>query len=326
MAVFYNHKYRLTLNLPGPILTGTDSVIRPGSDLVTDSKTVIEDLQIKGSIKNDKSSESNVMVLSIHNLSQDTIDKVSQEELIVKLEVAYPDEAFKVLFSGGLLSISTTNKGSGPITTIKASDGYSKLRGAETNRTWSQSPVTAKFIIETIITEDMGLALGDIHNQVNRTGITNLTTSLGEVVNLSTGEGLDTPFSTYSAVGQSSKVLDGICEGLELEWNITNESVNVYPKGSGRRKKELIPLFSPTTGLLEAPSKVIINGDRSKSSSDKKTGKRFKVILSPTLLPGDSVKIESKNINEEVVVKSITHNFNYYKGAWHSMIVSEDTA
>lgn len=306
MARFYKHRYRLTFLVEAP-----DAIAIPVSP---DRSVIVTDLQIKGSIKADKSSGNNVLAMQVNNLSESSIDKIAQENLQIKLEVAYPDEDFKDLFNGTLITMEAKNPGNGSLTTFKAIDSYSELRDAQTNRTWNGKPTTAKTIIEDIVTLDMNLAVGDIHNNTN----------IGPVFELPTGTGIDTPFFSYSAVGGSVEVMDDFCDGLELEWNITDGKVNVYPKGQGKRKRDLIPLFSPTTGLVETPSKVIINPDRAKSSNDKKTGKKFKVILSPTLRVGDTVKIESKNINEQVTVSSLSHDFNYYKGSWFTNIVAED--
>jgi len=308
---FLNHQYKLTIAATGP---GTVIFGDIGSATEDTEVVIISELQITGNIKMDKSSEGNNLSITIYNLSQSSIDKISQEDTFLLLEVGYPGEDLKELFRGGLTSMSTKNPGTGNMTTIKASDSYAQFRDAQTDRTWDQSPVIAEDIVKDIIQIDMGLALGDIHNN----------TGVGPITEVATGKGLNQPFYTYTATGPSFKVMDDLCDGLELEWNVVNGQVDVYPKGSGRRVKPLIPVFSPETGLVETPSKILINADRAKGSADKKTGKKFKVILSPTLRPGDSIKIKSKNYDEEVSIKSIDHEFNFYKGVWFSNIVTED--
>lgn len=306
MARYLNHIYRLTLEVPTN-LPGTEaSELSDGED----KKVVIEGLQIVGSVKLDKKSSSNMLKLNIYNLTKESIDIIAQENLQVRLEVGYPEQPLEELFNGGMIQVSTRpSGGSGvdKITTITASDGYSAVRDSQTSRTWTQKGITVEDIIKDLVLLDLKLAIGNIHNG-----------------NLAPGKGLTHKFPTYSAVGPTYKMMDDITSGFDLEWNIHMGKVDVYPKGSGRSFTDKIPVFSPTTGLLRSPNKVIIHPDRVTGSKDKKTGKSFEVILNPTLQPGGSVKIDSADIKEEVTLKEVVHEFNYWQGKWVSKIITED--
>ena len=308
MARYLNHRYRLTLEVPAN-LPDTPVPLRTLSGV--DRKVVITELQIKGTIKLDKSSKSNMLRLDIYNLTDASVDIASQEDLLVKLEVSYPGEPFKELFNGGMITVTTRPSGAtgvNKVTSIVASDGYSSVRESQTSRTWTSRSITVEDILRELILEDLGLAIGNIHNGDN-----------------APGTGLNYSFPVYSATGPTYTIIDDITDGFDLEWNIHNGKVDIYPRGSSRSFADEIPVYSPFTGLLRSPNKVIIHPDRAKSSNDKKTGKRLEVILNPVLIPGGKVRIESQDIKEEVTIKEIIHDFNWWRGKWVSIITTEDT-
>lgn len=307
MARFLNHQYRLTLSVPADL---PDVSIPLRTQSGVDTSIIITELQIEGSITLDKSSKNNLLKLNVYNLSEASIEAVSQENLQVVLEVGYPEQPLAELYRGSMINISTRDSGSTAIdrvTTILASDGYNQVREGQTSRTWASSSITVEDILKTLIQEDLGLAVGDIHNGDN-----------------APGTGINYSFPTYSAVGPTYKIMDDITDGFDLEWNINAGEVDVYPRGSSKREISFIPVFSPQTGLLRSPSKVIIHPDRAKASKDKKTGKKLEVILNPTLKPGGKVDIQSKNFSERVTIQSIMHKFNFWQSSWVSHITTED--
>ena len=301
MARYLNHKYKLTLEVPAP--PQPEQTVTKGTGV----DVVITELQIKGQIKSTKDSSTGTnLKIDIYNLSDKSVDTISQEDVVVKLEVGYTDQPLKLLFTGNLLQIQTVNNGKDRITSILATENLSNIREAQTGTSWDHD-ISVEDVFKQIIVDDLKLALGNIHNGT-----------------LGSGEGIKKVLKKYSATGSSKSVLDDLAKGNELVWNVTNGQVNVYPKGSSKSfEGEVIPLYTTATGLISSPNKAIINSDKVKGSKEKKNGKSFQVILNPALSVGGTIKIESRNFNEEVVIKDLSHVFDYWKGKWQSNIISE---
>ena len=301
MTRFFNHKYRLTLKatLSQPEST---KIIGVGSDVV------ITDLQIKGSIKSSKQdSTTNNMSIDIYNLSDTTVDLISQEDVIVQLEVGYPNQPLKSLFNGNLSQIYTESNGTDRITRVLATESLANIREAKADREWNHD-VTVRKVFEDIILNDLKLAIGNMHN-----------------IPLSSTEGLNKVLKKFSTTGLAKVVLDDLANGHDLAWNIVDGEVNVYPVGSGRndQTKEKIPIYTIDSGLIRAPNKSVINSDKVKGSKEKKNGEVFEVVLNPRLIVGGLIKVESRNFNGEAVIKELSHDFNYWQGKWQSTIIGE---
>lgn len=301
MARYLNHIYKLTLE---------STLAQPESTKIigTGTEVVITELQIKGNIRSSKGDATTInMSLDIYNLSDSTVDLISQENVIVKLEVGYPDQPLQELFLGNVLQVSTENRGTDRVTHILAVENLVNVKEATTNREWPYD-ITVGDIFKEIILKDLKLAVGDIHN-----------------VPLRPTEGIDKVLKKFTITGNSKVALDDLASGHNLVWNITKGEVHVYPAGSGRTLKgnDKIPLYTHETGLIRSPNRAVINSDKVKGSVEKKSGKVFEVVLNPALVVGGSIKVESRTFNEEVVIKEISHNFNYYKGKWQSSIIGE---
>lgn len=303
MTIFLNHKYRLTLEVPAP--PAPKQVVTVG----TATDVVITDLQIKGTVKGSKGdAATSNLTLNIYNLSDATVNLISQEDVIVKLEVGYSKDDLKLLFLGNLLQVSTSNPvGRDRVTSIIAIESLSNIREADTNRSWTHD-VTVERIFRDIIASDLKLAAGSIHNG-----------------NLSSTEGIKKVMKKFSITGNSKTVLDDLASGHELDWNITDGRVNVYPKGSGKSADGSdIPHYTSKTGLIRSPNRTVIHADKVKGSKDSKVGKTLEVILNPALTVGSAVSVDSRSFTGQIIIKEITHAFDYWKGKWTSNIVGED--
>lgn len=302
MTQYLNHIYKLTIQaVDVPEVNSTET-------RAIESEIVITDLQIKGTVKAAKKDDpTQALLLDIYNLSDKTVDLISQERASIRLEVGYPDIPLKVLFLGNVNRVETKGNGTDRVTSIQAIEDLSNLKESTVAQSFDYD-VTVGRVIEKIVVDDMGLALGNIHNG-----------------SLKSTEGLGKVLKKYSATGQATKVMDDLTRAHNLTWQVSKGQVHVYPKGEGRSDllSSNIPLYKPDTGLLSFPNRAVINGDTTAGSKDNKIAKTFTVILNPALLVGGYVRIESRNYSEEVLIKNLNHKFDYWEGVWSTTIIGE---
>jgi hypothetical protein len=314
----YNRAYQLTIN---DRETGTLYTIQSGG-IGDDSLRVKFDIQ-----KNvDNRATTNTASLKVYNLSQDTLDKLSQKELAcqVVLKVGYGGELVEILV-GDVLQIQTNQDGSEIETEFVIYEGFAALNAAKISKTYPENS-TIKDVITDLST----------NNDV-------------PIKSISGDNSLKTLAYGFPAFGTFKQILDEMCYANDLEWDIGNGNLTVKDK-RGRTPdatKETAIVLNYETGMIGIPQTnyekvstsvdVPLQSNEGRVTPTETTNKRgnvvkaktlkkirfnveCKALLNPQCKPNVLVKIESfkaPNLSGYYRVRTIKYSGDTRGGEWH---------
>lgn len=263
-------------------------------------------LRVAFDITKDLSKQTNKGKIVIWNLSDDTRKKIVVPDTKVEFYAGYKDNGGAVrLFVGSVISAQTKDDGKDVTTELSLSDGQTAIR--DTAFSLSFAPGTPGNTIIQYIADEMGLPL-----------------VWGDGVQFGTFK------DGFSFVGMAADALDAICYGSGVKWSVQNEILQLIKEGGTVSNKGLV--FAPDSGLIGSPEwytkansqpntatpkrkrKQSENTDPSTASS----GWKVKTLLSPTLNPGDLVKVESRYVEGWFKVQSGHHTGDTYGDEWNS--------
>ena len=269
--------------------------------------TFENNLHIGFQIDKDTTKESNKAKLEIYNLSDATRKKIEVPDTEVEIYAGYEKAGGAILaFKGSVTYGFTRDAGTDCITTLDLADGTKAMRDSYCSLSYAPG-TSAKTIIQRCANE-MGVPVvyGD---------------DVGELESYQNG---------YSYIGQADGALTEICNALGLSWSIQNNILNIILAGGTSTNRGLV--FSPQSGLVGVPERIIQAEYKSNKSNPKKTAKKkakkekprkkagwkIQTLLVPSVNPADMVKVESKFITGWFRVEKVSHRGDYNGTNWGS--------
>lgn len=269
--------------------------------------TFENNLHIGFQIDKDTTKESNKAKLEIYNLSDATRKKIEVPDTEVEIYAGYEKAGGAILaFKGSVTYGFTRDAGTDCITTLDLADGTKAMRDSYCSLSYAPG-TSAKTIIQRCANE-MGVPVvyGD---------------DVGELESYQNG---------YSYIGQADGALTEICNALGLSWSIQNNILNIILAGGTSTNRGLV--FSPQSGLVGVPERIIQAEYKSNKSNPKKTQKKkakkekprkkagwkIQTLLVPSVNPADMVKVESKWITGWFRVEKVSHRGDYNGTNWGS--------
>lgn len=304
MGLLFNRRYKLLVgetNTLGLLITNIPETDE--SDGVT-QHSLHMDFTIT---KTDKVDEKNKAVITVFNLSKESIAKIEKDQKVT-FDAGYDGDQTRTIFLGQVEDVFSEVSGETVKTRITCIDGYVPVREGYTSRTFSGKS-TVETMLRTIITQDLGFA-----NPVMKNGI------------LGADKGLNKVFQNGTAkVGDSAEIITSLCRDNFLTWMIRDGEVIIYPV-DGSTDIEL-PLISASSGMIGSPQKSQINKNKLKKSKDLKTTYKVKTLLQGSYNIGDLVQIESAFTNGTYRITKLTHKGSYDGSAWFTnLVVAEGVA
>lgn len=324
MGQQFKRQYRLLLGE-----SAQKGLLLTSEDVSTD--TGITGLHMTFEINKDTTKETNKSTIKIWNLSDESLDLIQKEDLMIELSVGYANDIGLVrIFIGTLITCTTKDENNGldTVTTIKCSDGQIAVRDSIISQSFP--PNTSSMVVLKGTAQAMGLAL-DCAKDV-------------QAIQYANG---------YSFVGYAKDSLDAICKAMGACWSIQNGMLQVILNNGITRKQGLV--FSPTSGLIGRPERIIRSSRKSNNVAEgerqeekivnvtgqlditsalkqrkkqrakkrRKTsqaGWKITTLLAPTVNPGDAIRIESGAVSGWFKVESVKHSGGIYKNDWTSEI------
>ena len=271
--------------------------------------TFENNLHIGFSIEKDTTKESNKAKLEIYNLSEATRKKVEAADTEVEIYAGYERAGGAILaFRGTVTYGFTRDAGTDCITTLDLADGTIALRDSYCSLSYAPG-TSAKTIIQRCANE-MGVPV--VYGE-----------DVGELESYKNG---------FSFIGQAKDALTEICDALGLSWSIQNNILNIILAGGTSTNRGLV--FSPQSGLVGVPERIVQAEYKSNKSNPKKTQKekakkndprkkagwKINTLLVPSVNPADMVKVESKWITGWFRVEKVSHRGDYNGTNWGSMM------
>ena len=269
--------------------------------------TFENNLHIGFQIDKDTTKESNKAKLEIYNLSDATRKKIEVPDTEVEIYAGYEKAGGAILaFKGSVTYGFTRDAGTDCITTLDLADGTKAMRDSYCSLSYAPG-TSAKTIIQRCANEmSVPVVYGD---------------DVGELESYQNG---------YSYIGQADGALTEICNALGLSWSIQNNILNIILAGGTSTNRGLV--FSPQSGLVGVPERIIQAEYKSNKSNPKKTAKKkakkekprkkagwkIQTLLVPSVNPADMVKVESKWITGWFRVEKVSHRGDYNGTNWGS--------
>lgn len=289
-------------------------------------------LRVKFSIDKDTTKQTNKSKVEIYNLSKETRDALEKPDIKVEVYAGYEHTTVAKIFTGTTLQVHSKNERTDMVTTFDLSDGQIAVRDSEMSL--SYQPGTAGNNIIKAIAANMGLPV-----------------IFGE------GAEFGTFANGYSFVGKGAEALNEICYGSGCTWSIQNDVLEIILNDGILTHSGIV--FAPDSGLINSPERVVKASYKSDEQGQeeiqevqqeeepipkrrrrrrrttkrrtqrrkkrrkrikKQAGWKIKTLLSPTISPGDAVKVESEIISGWFKVESIKHSGDSYGGDWVSEI------
>ena len=264
-------------------------------------------LHIGFSIEKDTTKESNKAKLEIYNLSEATRKKIELADTEVEIYAGYERAGGAILaFRGTVTYGFTRDAGTDCITTLDLADGTVALRDSYCSLSYAPG-TSAKTIIQRCANE-MGVPV--VYGE-----------DVGELESYKNG---------FSFIGQAKDGLTEICDALGLSWSIQNNILNIILAGGTSTNRGLV--FSPQSGLVGVPERIVQAEYKSNKSNPKKTQKerakkekprkkagwKINTLLVPSVNPADMVKVESKWVSGWFRVEKVAHRGDYNGTNWGS--------
>lgn len=239
---------------------------------------LIDNLRITFNCVLNTDSTPNKATISIVNLSNNTIEVISTENMLCVLKVGYmyttSDPCIDIIFEGEITKVETLQQGADKITTLTVQEKQFTLNNKHISINFARAISTENVVRELL----KGL---DYNSKVINLCISNAKNK-GITLAKTFPEGI-------SLIGNIRTLLDRVLLREKLVWYTINGIPfidNILPSV---KKKEAI-LLTPYTGLLSIPFpiyKKTINKDATTI-----VGIKCKALLQPSLLPGTIIKVE----------------------------------
>lgn len=269
--------------------------------------TLEDTLQVEFDIQKDMTEETNKSQVSILNMTKEHREQVSKPDTKVEIYAGYEGNGGPVcIFKGTVIQANTTYEEHDIKMQIKLSDGQVAVRDSYVSLSYpAGTPISTAL---KALANNMGLAL-----------------EYGDGVEFGSF-----PAGGYSYVGNAWQGILNLCYGSGVTASIQNNIIQLILDGGTFTKRGFV--FGADSGLIGYPERINQANPyadkktpkkerkkkQKKEKKEKKAGWRIKTLLSPTINPGDAIKVKSKVVEGWFRVESLHHRGSYIGGDWVS--------
>ena len=235
--------------------------------------------------KTSESTEPNTCSFNIHNLSEDTRNKLNEEDALLTLEAGYTGwEGLRVIFVGDITYTSSPFSPPDRVTSIEAGDGEKALTFTRDSLSFKRGS-SIKQILNTIIKK---FPIG-IKTKLN------LISFKDKVLN-----------NGFSFNGTLKKALDILTPDVGLQWSIQNNELKFYNEDGVDLSSAIV--INSDTGMIQSPERVKIEKGKKKAKKNI-DGWKVTSLLNPYAEPGGLISLSSKEVGDNKLFKigSVEH-------------------
>jgi hypothetical protein len=257
--------------------------------VATTETTTITDMRIRFSIEKHLGSEPNKADVAIYNLAQSTRAAFEKKPVQVRLDAGY-DGKLSLLFSGDLRYGLSSREGA---------DWMTKLQLADGDRAYGQARISTSYKAGTLpkdILQQMAAVLGLKASDV----------LLGlPILNQAIPKGL-------AAHGYVRDELTKFLKARGLQWSIQNNTLQVLGEDDTRTNRAFLlsSAVEGGTGIIGSPE----YGPPPKKGAPPTLN--VKLLLYPGILPGDLVRVQSREIDGTFRAETVKHEGDSHGDDW----------
>ena len=248
-------------------------------------------MHIQFSVEKSDSESSNTAKVTIWNLSKAHRQALDQSNCKVVLKAGYGNNMALIL--DGTVTTCSSSIDSGDIATeLEVVDGLVPIR-------------------------DTYVTLNYVGKTESKTVFDGVVAQMGVSVKYSENCKFNTLPNGFSFVGAAKNALKQLCKTCKLSWSIQNGVLMVFPPNQPMKNKAY--LLNQNTGLVGVPSKITIEEkvtSDSSASATKRTGYQIEYLMNGAIGVGDLIRLESKEVTGDFVVKSIQIDGDNISGDW----------
>lgn len=259
----------------------------------------ITDLNISFKIKNsaDTTNKKNSAVISVWNLSENTIKLFDDEQYIsLQLFAGYEETGVDSIVFGDVVEVKTERRGTDRISTFTLAEGFTVLNHTILKAKTLPSGITIEGVIEYIRSQMDGISKGNYR---------------GDILKEQIADG-------YPISGTPEQMLTELCNAFKLQKSIKNKKLDVSPQNSAyRNDKTTVITFNEESGLIDIPFRHINANGKKKTDPTVKKGVTFKALLNPFVKAGDTISIQSKLISGFYIIQDIEYSGEFRGEPWY---------
>lgn len=234
--------------------------------------------------------EPNTNIATVYNLSASTRGLLQTKGLKLTLEAGYQATGLTRLFVGDVRFVDHVRQRADWETKFKCGDGERGYKYARLSE--SYAPGTTAGQILKKLAQASGLAVGNVGSQA-----------------LILSKKFD---AGYAVTGPVEESIDRLVKSLGHHYSTQDGALQILGSdGSDKALQVMVPLISPTTGLIGSPE----------MGTPRKKGKpalcKFTSLLTPTR-PGAKVQLQSERYNGVVTVQKCVFDGDTYGGPWYT--------
>lgn len=243
-------------------------------------------LRVEFEVEKTTEKNSNSTNIKVYNLNPDHIKFLESKKCKVQLRAGYGRDgsACKLIFAGNVTSTTTTRDNGNVCTEIEAYDGYDSITNVDFNLSY-KSTIDSKKIYEQI------------------------ASNMGAAIEFADDLKFKQFPSGFAFVGKPKAGLEKVAVFNGHKWTIQNEIVQVTNPNSPIKNEAFV--LAKDTGMIDVPKQYTEGEDKS-----KETGWEVNCFMNPGINVGSIVKIESKELNGEFLVKKLSHSGCNLDGDW----------
>lgn len=254
--------------------------------------TEIQGLRMQFSVIKSNTPTQNKSSVSIYNLSETNISRITKRDSIVRLNAGYLD-------GGGEQSVLIASvidhvlKDPLPdrITELKLSDGSKQLRDAQFSGSFDEG-VTVESILKEVASQ-VGLGIKELTKLV------------------------DEQFPNgFSANGAATKILDQLSEKLGVDWSIQDQELQLL--ADNETTGETVVDLGFDSGLLQAPRLIQPSTQMPAAAASSVKMYNMKSFLMPSIKPGDRIFVDTDKISGLFKTVNLRHDGDTHAAKWHT--------
>lgn len=201
--------------------------------------------------------------VTIYNLSDKTRKELQKEKIKLLIEVGYVNNISKI-FEGDITFSQSKYTETEWITSVQCGDGVQKFKSARINKSF-KGPIKVGEVLKEAAKE-LGFNIDSIQEQIKNGSIRGALTEFANGIVLS---------------GKGEQQLDKILKSMGYSWSIQSGQLQLLgPKDTVNNDAILL---NHETGMIGSPE------------IGEKGFIKVRSLIQPNLLPGNKIKIESKN-------------------------------
>jgi hypothetical protein len=254
--------------------------------IITKSEKAFEFTDFKITFTINKGLKNNCTT-TITNLNPETRNILTDNANYFRIFAGRNNESLSLLFEGDIFYLDHNIGTVDIITNIESEDGLTFKNNSKMSISYSEKATLSQVLKD--IAKKTGLPLS-------------VQTSALNFIDIKLNNG-------FSGNGNTTKILDNVCNDANLDWSIQNGKLKLLEK-NGTDKKLCYNLNSKN-GLIGFPEKIKLQKDKSNDKIKNKIlfGWKIKSLLIPNVEFGSIIQVSSKEIgeNKQFKILEIVH-------------------